>query len=87
MCKSFIHSTYYVSPATYYILLGIILHYLLYPKNCDKDVKMKNNSSKQFTVQQMETEEKQMTIMHCGKWHDLTKRHATLRSRECGKVA
>lgn len=31
---------------------------------------MKNDSSKEFTVQQMDTDEKEMTIMHCGKWHD-----------------
>lgn len=76
MCKSFIHSTYYVLPVTYYILpimyyclLCVILH-CLYPKNCDRNVKMKNNSSKEFTVQQMDTDEEEMTIMHCGKWHD-----------------
>lgn len=48
---------------------------------------MKNNSSKQFTVQQMDTDEKQMTIMHYGKCMTLRKRCSTLRSRECGKVA
>ena len=61
---------YYLLHIIYYYLLGNILHCLLYPKNCDKNVKRKNNSSKQFTVQQMETEEKQMTMVHCGKWPD-----------------